>query len=81
MWIIGGLLMEEIIVYSLPNCGGCELVKGWLKQNGKEFKEINVKKDIEALRHVKSKGFESYPVIEKGDFIFLGYDEEKLNQL
>lgn len=66
--------MDNVIVYSAPNCYKCEQLKSKLKQKGVEFNEINVKDSVnsETLSLLKEKGFRELPVV--------GYNNELLTK-
>ena len=58
--------MDNVIVYSAPNCYKCEQLKSKLKQKGVEFDEINVKDSAnsEMLSLLKDQGFKELPIVE-----------------
>lgn len=54
---------KEVVVYTLPACGGCIATKKWLEKKGFDYKEIEITQEI-----VEQKGFNKAPYIEITDF-------------
>lgn len=52
-------LNREVIVYTLPSCGGCIGTKNWLVKKGVEYTEIAITEEI-----AKEKGIQQAPLIE-----------------
>jgi len=72
----------EVTVYSTPFCPYCVMVKNFLKQNGVEFKEIDVSEDAaKAAEMVRKSGQSGVPVTEIDGQIVVGYDLKKLRAL
>ena len=57
--------MSDIIIYSKNTCPYCVKAKGLLSRKGKQFKEINVELDTNALQEMlaKSGGKRTVPQI------------------
>ena len=71
---------NKVIVYSTPTCPYCIRVKQFLKDKGVSFEDINVGIDEEkAQEMVKKSGQMGVPVIEIGETIIVGFDQEKIN--
>jgi glutaredoxin len=58
--------MEDITVYTQPNCPGCITAKAALRQQGKLFTEIEIGKDISA-----SEFKELHPGVRTVPFIYI----------
>lgn len=54
---------EGLIVFSKNVCPNCVTVKNKLKAQGKEFTEIKLEENPEALAFLKEQGFRSVPVV------------------
>ena len=74
--------MDDIIVYSQPDCPPCEITKLFLKESGFTFVEKNIKTDQKARNELVKK-YHSYstPTIVIGDQVISGFDLEKLKQI
>ena len=71
-----------ITLYSKDNCRYCVAVANFLRNNGVEFKEINIDEDEEGMKHVIDKGYMSIPVTEvEGQEDIHGFDLKELNKL
>ena len=57
--------MSEVVIYSRPFCGYCELAKSLLEQKGVPYSEINVSEDRSRLSEMldRSGGLMSIPQI------------------
>ncbi|QDM57794.1 NrdH-like glutaredoxin [Mycobacterium phage Carlyle] len=58
---------QRITVYSSKDCFKCRLTTKMLDKHGVEYREVRLDKDPEALAMVKSKGFQSAPVVHVSD--------------
>lgn len=71
-----------VTLYSKNDCRYCVAVANFLRNNGVEFKEINIDEDEEGMNHVIDKGYMSIPVTEvEGQDDIHGFDLEALNKL
>lgn len=71
-----------IKIYSTPTCVYCKTLKGYLKKNNFEFKEIDVSKDEKQLQKmIKDSGQMGVPVVDINGEIIIGFDKEKIDQL
>ncbi|KHD44446.1 glutaredoxin-like protein NrdH [Streptococcus hongkongensis] len=70
-----------ITIYSKNNCMQCKMTKKFLDQNGATYQEINIDEQPDKVDYVKSLGFASAPVIERGDTVFSGFQPTKLKEL
>jgi len=72
----------NIKVYSTSTCPWCDRVKEFLKKHKIKFEEADVGDNVEAAREMIEKtGQMSVPVIEIGNEIVIGFNEEKLKEL
>jgi glutaredoxin 3 len=72
----------KITVYTTPTCPYCARAKNYLKQLGLKFTEIDVSRDpVAAERLVKKTGQTGVPVIEIGNQIVIGFDNEKIDRI
>lgn len=66
-------------IYSTPTCPFCQKAKGFLSENGVSFEDIDVSRDEAAIRDFIAKtGQTGVPVLEIGDALILGFDQEKI---
>lgn len=71
--------MNEIILFSQPDCPPCEITKKFLKEYGFAFTEKNIKVDHRARNELINK-YQSYstPTIVIGDVVIRGFDAKEL---
>ena len=68
--------MQNIEVYSTPNCPYCVRAKTLLQSKNINFKEIDVSDDLESLQKMmKLSGLRTVPQIFINDKSIGGYDE------
>ncbi|MBD3388482.1 MAG: NrdH-redoxin [Candidatus Altiarchaeales archaeon] len=71
----------DVKVYSTPTCPWCKRVKEFLKARNVEFEDVDVAGNQEAAQEmVKKSGQMGVPVIEVGETIIVGFDEEALKK-
>ncbi len=71
--------MTEIKVYTTTRCPYCVKAKEFLKSKNIKFKEINVETDSKAAKEmVELSGQSGVPVIEIGDVVIIGFDQEEI---
>jgi glutaredoxin len=74
--------MAELRVFTTPTCTYCHKVKGWLNEHGCEFTELDITKDVEALREWRAlSGGIGVPVTTYGKDLIIGFDPARLGQL
>ena len=69
--------MNEVVIYSRPYCGYCELAKSLLEQKGVRYSEVNVQDDRARLTEMidRSGGQMTFPQIFIGDRHVGGFSE------
>ncbi|HLD02304.1 MAG TPA: glutaredoxin family protein [Candidatus Nanoarchaeia archaeon] len=73
--------MTDVKVYSTPQCPWCHKAKEWLTENKVKFKDYNVAEDMKAAKHmVEMTGQRGVPVIEIGEDVIVGFDEDALKK-
>ena len=71
-----------IKVFSTPTCPYCVTLKGFLKEKGFEFEDVDVLQDQKALEEmVKKTGQYGVPVVDIDGEIVVGFDREKIVKL
>lgn len=71
--------MNEVLIYSTPNCVYCKLAKEFLSAHSIPYREIDVASDDKALEEMVEKTHQrGVPVIEIGDEIFVGFDKRAI---
>lgn len=53
--------MSKVVIYTKQTCSWCDRLKGWLKENAIDFKEVDIEKDREALEFIKSQNLTTVP--------------------
>ena len=74
--------MKNVVIYSTPSCQYCNMTKEFFAKNSVEFTNHDVSQD-QAKREemIEKSGQMGVPVIEVGEDIVVGFDEEKLTEL
>lgn len=71
-----------IKIYSTPTCVYCKTLKEYLRNNLKEFEDIDVSKDEKQLQEmIKKSGQMGVPVVEIDENIIVGFDKAKIDEL
>ena len=74
--------MTEIRVFTTPTCSYCHKVKDWLREQGCPFTELDITKDVQALREWRAlSGGIGVPVTAHGKDLVIGFDPQRLAQL
>jgi glutaredoxin len=74
--------LNEIIVFSQPDCPPCEITKLFLKEHGITFIEKNIQVDQKArVELVKKYKCYSTPTIVTGNEVVTGFDLDRLKLL
>lgn len=71
-----------IKIYTKNNCMPCKMTKQWLKNNGVDFKEVNVEEDLEAFNKLVEMNLRTLPVVFKEyELIAMGFQPQNLKGL
>lgn len=74
--------MGKVIIYTTPACVYCLMTKIFFKKHDIAYDEKDVSIDEHALHEmVEKSGQMGVPVIEIGDAIVIGFDQELLTEL
>lgn len=77
----GNYKMTNIKIYSTPTCPFCKRAKAFFKEHNIEYEDINVAENEKARDEmVEKSGQMSVPVIEVGNKIIVGFDEQELKK-
>lgn len=73
---------QPVIIYSTPVCTYCKMAKEFFKENNISYTEIDVASDADKRAEMIDKsGQMGVPVIEIGDNIVIGFDQEAVSGL
>jgi glutaredoxin-like YruB-family protein len=73
---------KTVTIYSTPTCHFCQASKEFFAENGVQFTNYDVSKDLEKRQEmIDMTGQMGVPVIRIGDDVVIGFDEEKLREL
>ncbi|MFA7438633.1 glutaredoxin family protein [Castellaniella sp.] len=70
-----------IIVYSKPDCPQCELTKRDMDILGIEYQTVDITREQAGVERLAQLGYRSAPVVEAGQDIWSGYDQDKIKGL
>jgi len=71
-----------VTIYSTPVCHFCESAKTFFKENNVEYTEHDVVADADKRQEmIDLTGQMGVPVIQIGDDIVIGFDEDKVKEL
>ncbi|MBT2698714.1 glutaredoxin family protein [Bacillus sp. ISL-40] len=77
--------MKKVIIYSQETCPPCHAEKLWLKENGIEFEEKDIRKNDQYLQELIELGASATPVTiikdEDSEEFILGFDQAKFAEL
>ncbi len=72
---------QKVKIYTTPVCPWCMKVKEYLKSKKVEYEEINVASNMAARQEMFHKtGQGGVPVVEIGDTIIIGFDQEAIDE-
>lgn len=72
----------SVVIYSTPTCPFCIMAKNFFKKHNVAYTEKNVAADQEAAQEmIKKSGQMGVPVIEIGEEIIVGFDEQKIKKI
>jgi glutaredoxin len=74
--------MRTVILYTQETCPPCHAEKLWLKENGIEFEERDIRKNDQYLQELIQLGASATPATvikdDNGEEVIMGYDQEAL---
>lgn len=75
-------MAKKVKVFSTPECSNCNQAKKFLSDKGVEFDYIDVTRDGEALREMRtlSRGARSVPIISVCDKVLVGFNRIELEK-
>ena len=77
--------MKKVIIYSQETCAPCHAEKLWLKENGIEFEERDIRKNDQYLQELIELGAAATPATiikdEDREEIILGFDRAKFAEI
>jgi glutaredoxin-like YruB-family protein len=70
--------MKKVTLYTTPSCQYCEQAKEYMKENDIDYKYYDVSEDTDRRKEmIEKSGQMGVPVIELGDEMMVGFDEER----
>ena len=80
--ILSDMENKKVKIYSTPTCVWCRATKDYLTEHKVVFEDINVAQDAVAREYMfKRTGQMGVPVIEIGNDVIVGFDEERIGKL
>jgi glutaredoxin 3 len=71
----------RVIVFSTPTCSFCNAAKKYFRQQGIQFKDVDVSRDTAAARDMlRRSGQQGVPVIDIGGKIVVGFDRPRIDR-
>jgi len=70
-----------VTVYSKNQCPQCVMTKHVLKQQGTDFKEINIDREPRFTEIIRDLGYRSVPVVDAGQIHWSGFRPDLLKSL
>ena len=72
----------QVTIYSTPVCHYCQTAKEFFKENKVSYTEIDVASDAEKRQEmIDMTGQMGVPVIQIGQDVVIGFDEDKVKEL
>ncbi len=72
----------NVKVYSTPSCPWCTVAKKYLSSKNIAFEDVDVSNDrTAAMEMVRKSGQRGVPVIEIGDNVVVGFDQNRIDSL
>lgn len=72
----------SVTIYSTPVCHFCQAAKEFFKENNVSYTEHDVAADADKRTEmIEMTGQMGVPVIQIGDDVVIGFDEEKVKEL
>jgi glutaredoxin-like protein NrdH len=77
--------MRNVVVYTQEGCRPCTEVKLWLKENGIDFEERNIRENPTYLDEIVELGASATPATviedENGKEVVLGFDQDRFEEV
>ena len=74
--------MKKVTLYTTPSCQYCEQAKEYMKENDIDYKYYDVSEDTDRRKEmIEKSGQMGVPVIELGDELMVGFDEERFEDM
>lgn len=74
--------MKTVTIYSTPSCHFCHMAKDFFTENNVAFTDHDVAVDLDKRKEMMGlTGQMGVPVIQIGDDIVVGFDEDKVKEL
>ncbi len=74
--------MKTVTIYSTPVCHFCHMAKDYFTEHGVAYTEHDVASDLDKRKEmIDITGQMGVPVIQIGDDVIVGFDEEKIAEL
>lgn len=75
-------MKPNIVIFSTPTCAWCKKLKDYLKNNGLEYKDIDVSKNSAALADmIRKTGQQGVPQMWVNNHPVVGFDRAKIDRL
>jgi glutaredoxin len=79
------MTMKNVIIYTQETCPPCHAEKLWLKENGVEFEERDIRKNDQFLQELIALGAAATPATviknEDGEEVILGFNQERIAEI
>jgi glutaredoxin-like protein NrdH len=77
--------MRKVFIYTQEGCGPCTAEKLWLKDNGIEFEEKDIRENPKYLDEIVELGASATPATviedENGSEVVFGFNQEQLEKV
>ncbi|WP_040209200.1 glutaredoxin family protein [Neobacillus jeddahensis] len=77
--------MKKVIIYTQETCPPCHAEKLWLKENGIEYEDRDIRKNDQYLNELINLGAAATPATiiksEDKEEVILGFDQPKLAEI
>ncbi|WP_342431203.1 glutaredoxin family protein [Neobacillus sp. FSL H8-0543] len=77
--------MRKVVVYTQDGCRPCTEVKLWLKENGIDFEERNIRENPTYLNEIVELGASATPATvimdDNGKSVVLGFDLDRFEKV
>lgn len=77
--------MKKVIIYTQETCPPCHAEKLWLKENGIDFEDRDIRKDDQFLQELIGLGASATPATvikdENSEEVILGFNQARLAEL